>query len=311
MPGAGTFPKWSARQQIAAGSARICWQEINPALGGVVFGQLMSTSLTAVAADFYWRDDAGANDSAAAGYDFCKALGDAMTAQSAIGDGAGLVNGWTWTAQLRFNGTVQFKALDPGGDDVGFNLRFDAVAAAAVGGAIAAAIFGYSAVENLTARAAGSQTSTSPKVVAGVWAPEQQYVDDTEDFPIYNSTMTRMMSGRQRVMRWGQRYRREVEIDFLPGAKVFAAEESTVNEAFERFYSYASQGEPFEFARDWMISTGTYAGYAGTPTNPATLGRYVIDDPEWVQQWPTSVPHETIRRWSIRFPMQRYIAPAS
>ena len=60
-----------------------------------------------------------------------------------------------------------------------------------------------------------------------------------------------------------------------------------------------------------MNNAGSYAGYLGTPTNPATVERYVIDDPEWIQQWPTTVPHETIRRWSIRFPMQKFVEPAS
>lgn len=310
MPGAGTFPKWSAAQEVRPSGSRICWQEINPALGGLVYGQIISASITATVGDFYWRDDAGANDGDE-GRDFCKALGDAMTAASAVGDGAGLVNAWTWTVRLRFNGTIQIKATDGGGGDVAFVLRMDAAAAAAVGGALAPEVLGYTAAQYVTARAAGNQTHTSPRVVAGVWAPEQAYVDDTEEFPVYNSTTTRMMSGRQRVLRWGQRYRREVEIDFLPGPKIFAAEAVTTGEAFESFFAFVSQGTQFEFARDWMINTGSYAGYTGTPTNPATLGRYVIDDAEWIQQWPTTVPHETIRRWALRFPMQRYVSPAS
>jgi len=313
--GAGTFPKWSARQEVRPSYSRICWQEYKGLGAFDNVGELMSATITDANADFYWRDDNGANDGAT-GYDFCKAIGDAMTAQSAIGDGAGLVNAWTWTCRLMFNGRIELKATDPGGGNVTFTLRMDADAHAVVGGALSAEVLGYSPAKYTNAIAAGSQTSNSVYVVAGVWAPEQQYVDDTNDFPIYNSTTTRMMSGRQRVLRWGQRYRREVEIDFLPPAKIFADEAADAaglygTQAFEKFYAFVSQGEPFEFCRDWMVNTGTYAGYTGTPTNPGNVDRYVIDDADWIRQWPTTVPHETIRRWSLRFPMQKFVAPAA
>ena len=85
--GAGTFPKWSARQEVRPSYSRICWQEYKGLGAFDNVGELMSATITDANADFYWRDDNGANDGAT-GYDFCKAIGDAMTAASAIGDGA-------------------------------------------------------------------------------------------------------------------------------------------------------------------------------------------------------------------------------
>lgn len=157
------------------------------------------------------------------------------------------------------------------------------------------ALFGWTNADT------GNGTShTSPLQVGNAWHPEQVYVDDSERVPRYASTMTSLMNGRTRTQRWGSRTVRRILVDVLPPRKVYQAEEVRSQEAFEWFYAWLSQGRRFEFCRDFPVANG----------NRGTYETYVIDPVEagWIEVWPATIPHGTIRRYNVEIPMLAYVA---
>lgn len=135
----------------------------------------------------------------------------------------------------------------------------------------------------------------SPNQVQKIWNPEQEYIRDTEDFPTYGVSLTTACAGQQRGQRWRIALKqRDVELDLLPPRKIFQAEEVVAGESFERFYAYLSTGGEFIFQRDVTSGSGWYP--------------YVIRDQKWLSTWPPEIPSQLIRLFSLRFPMQQWVA---
>ena len=138
---------------------------------------------------------------------------------------------------------------------------------------------------------------TSNFQVGNAWHPEQIYIEDSEAVPSYASSVTPLMNGRTRTQRWGSRTKRRILVDVLPPRKVFQAEEVRSQESFQRFYDSLSQGVRFELCPDFPNTRGTYSTLVPDP-----------DAPQWIEQWPATIPHATVRRYNIELLMQSYVS---
>jgi len=78
---------------------------------------------------------------------------------------------------------------------------------------------------------------------------------------------------------------------------VFQAEEVRSQESFQRFYDSLSQGVRFELCPDFPNTRGTYSTLVPDP-----------DAPQWIEQWPATIPHATVRRYNIELLMQSYVS---
>jgi len=280
MPGAGTVPRFAWPVTLDDGANDlIVFQEHT----GAVWGPLLSADLLippqATPLEAFHRGDGAAADLEAM-------LRIGLDGASAGGGGLG----WTYAVAMNSNGTIEISS-DAGGPARQFRIRWDLSLADA-------GVFGWLQADTPTSvTVSGTKWAiTSARQASHVWLPEQTYTDDTEDLPIHRAAQSVAMSGRRRTQRWSSgRARREVFLDFLPPNKVFAAEESLANEAFEWFYLWLATGGRFQLTRDWLT--------VQTPD-----GEYVINDVDWLNTWPVEVPSGMIRLYDITIPMDRHVA---
>ena len=258
MAGAGTVPRIAWPEEIGSTTKTIRYTDGSGSADADLAEQ-----------DTFWRVDTTAADAA-------KALEDALdTAATATGSGQ------TYTVTLSTAGVVSIVASAGT-----FQLEF-----AHVNTTASEAFFGF----NAATRASTGVTLLGDYQVGNCWFPEQEYIDDSEDQPRYASVQRQLMNGRTRTTRFGEWTERFLAFDVLPSSKIFTAEEATTQEAFQRFYEWASQGKRFEFTRDWINTKA--------PDNV-----YVINDPQWLMQWPAVVAQNTVRLFDIDFPMLLYVA---
>ena len=262
MPGAGTTPQFRWPAVIDSTNDEIRYSD-----GGG------ATEADVGDGTFFWRGDGSADDLAVR-------LDTALTAASAATGG-----GLTFTVVLGDDGILTITGTGA------FVLDFSHANTDAD-----PALYGFAAASYTSA----ADVITSPNQVGSAFHPEQEYVEDTEDTPLYRSVSTPLMNGRVRTQRWGARTKRAVVLDVLPPRKVFTAEETRTGEAFERFFAHLTTGGRFEFCRDFPTANG----------NRGTYGTYVPDpdDPQFLNSWPTSLPPGSLRRWDVVLPMQAYVA---
>ena len=272
MAGAGTIPKFAWPATIDSTNDVIRFEEWDPtADGGAGAWEAGDADITD--GDHFWRGDGTANDLAAR-------LQAALIAASP--------NTATYSVILPSTGIIRI-AMTQKATAENFRLVWGTGDASSV-------LYGFIGGTDTASTSGGFATLYSDHQVGNVWLPEQVYVDDSENVPQYRSTRTVMLNGRQRVQRWGSgRTLRRVLVDILPPNKVFQAEESRTQESFQRFYAWVAAGGRFEFAPDWTAT-------------PAAWATYVINDDAWLEEWPATIPHGTIRRYNIELPLRSYVA---
>ena len=258
MAGAGTIPRIAWPEEIGSNTKTIYYTDGSG-----------SVDLNLAEQDTFWRGDGTAADAALA----------LKTAMETAADATGSAQDYTVT--LSTAGVISIVASAGT-----FQLEFDHVNTTA-----SEAFFGF----NAAVRASTGDTLLGDYQVGNCWFPEQEYIDDTEDQPRNPSIQTQLLNGRTRTTQLGTWTEREVFFDVLPSSKVFTAEEATTQEAFQRFYAWASQGKRFEFTRDWINTKA--------PDNT-----YVVNAQDWLNRWPAVVAPNTVRLYDIPLPMLLYVS---
>ena len=261
MPGAGTTPQFRWPVVIGSSSKTLRYTD-----GSGTADQDMAEGT------FWWRGDGSADD-------LTTRLDTLLTA-AAVATGSGQ----TYTVALGDDGLLTITE----GGAASFTLEW-----AHANTTLNPATFGFDAANQTSV--AGVMVSDFQ--VGSAWFPEQVYVDETEDFPAYRANITGLMNGRVRTQLWGSLTKRSILLDVLPPEKIFTAEETVGQEAFQRWYAQIAQGTRFEFCPDFPNTRGTYSTYVPDPGVP-----------DQIQQWPATIPHGTIRRYDIRLFMQSYVA---
>jgi len=224
---------------------------------------------------YYWGVNAGDGEFSAA-------------VETAINLIIGPTNNYLFTPNL-LTGALDFQA-DGGG--VNSRLLFGSA-----GTTLDPAVLGCNAATK-TLVGGPVYTATSDFQIGRAWFPEQIYVDDSEDLPVYTSSQRTIMDGSTVTALWGEYRTREITIDVLPANKVFSGDERAghAQEAWlaqvagqERPSAWIATGETFAFVPDYSV--------------PTTYGLYKPMGRDWISTQPfaTSVPG--LRRYDLSIPM--------
>ena len=262
MAGAGTTPRFAWGATFTTANNAIQFNE-----GGA------SAVASIAAGTYYWLQDGSADD-------LCLALETALDAASLASLG-----GRTYTATISSAGILEIQSSAAAVWEVEWSHANTAVPDT---------LFGALDVDESSD---GSGSLTSDHQVGNVWNPEAPYPQESENRPRYRSTSNTTGSARSRTERWGGRTRRRILCDHLASNKIFTAEETVANEAFQRFFEDCiSLGLPFYFTPDI--------------TAPAATAAYVWDPdrPEGKQEMSITIPSQLIRLYDVEILMQAYVA---
>ncbi len=269
MAGAGTFSSFASPIVIDSTNKVIRIDE----MGGAGY-----VDLTLAEGTHFWRGDGTANDM-----------------KQVLKNALDVLNPGAYLAYLFGNGKITITKMSV------FQIDWSAALTTAD-----AAIFGFSDAPGDNPYVA-TQTPPpmwyvdSPNQVGKLWLPDVQSTEDTGDIPQATVRGRTLMTGRRRVARWGSRTIRDVLLEILPSHKMFTAEESIQGEAFERFWPEVNDGTRFEYCPDFHDS-------ASMLTNPGVRSPYVIRDHAWMEDWPVEHTGNTVRLFSLGWPMLAYVA---
>jgi len=133
-------------------------------------------------------------------------------------------------------------------------------------------------------------TVTLPYQVGHMWCPETQYSDNSGLTPECISSRSEDMVGGHDTWLWATKSYRDITIDIVPTAKVFAEDAAHANEAFATFYAWLATGDAFTWTPDVTV--------------PATHAAYTIRDEQWAQQFPIVIMSELSRFYRVKMLMQ-------
>jgi len=153
---------------------------------------------------------------------------------------------------------------------------------------------------------------TSDFQVGRSWYPEQVFVADSRQRPVYGGSQQRMADGSIDTQRWSEHWLQDILIDMLPARKVWQAEEVREQEAWNagtgsepRPSEFVADGERFEFCPDF--SAVAAGGGGGALTNPGDATEAIMVGAVNKRAVISETPN-TIQRWDLTLHLQHFVS---
>ncbi len=233
--------------------------------------------VTIPAGTYFWRGDGSATSLE-------------RVLETALENAAAPAGGHSYTVELFGSGLLQIED-----DTATVNIDW-------ASGTIDAALFGFAAA------ATGVDSGHASDFQVGrAFFPEQVFVADSRQRPVYGGSQQRMADGSIDTQRWSEHWLQDILIDMLPARKTWQAEEVRAQEAWNagtgsepRPSEFTADGERFEFCPD-------FASESGTLTNPGTATTAVMVGQPNKRAIITETPN-TVQRWDLVLHMQHYVS---